>query len=78
MEKTTERTATEEKLLKTLCSMEDLAEKKANIYARLLIEPALAEDMEGLATRHEQRKRVIQKLLYGKPLSEKKNEETEK
>ena len=75
MEKATERTATEEKLLKTLCSMEDLAEKKANIYARLLIDPALAADMESLAKRHEQRKRVIEKLLYGKPLSEKKNEE---
>ena len=56
----------EEKYLKELIALEDLAEKKARIYARLLVEPPLAKAMEELALRHEERKERIELLLYGK------------
>lgn len=56
----------EEKYLQELMELEDLAEKKARIYSRLLVEPTLAKEMEELATRHEERKERIFLLLYGK------------
>ena len=56
----------EEKYLKELIELEDLAEKKARIYARLLVEPPLAKAMEDLALRHEERKERLNLLLYGK------------
>ena len=56
----------EEKYLKELMELEDLAEKKARIYARLLVEPPLAKAMEELALRHEERKERLHFLLYGK------------
>ena len=56
----------EKESLKTLCSLEDLAGKKAMIYSRLLMDTGLAKDMEELATRHEKRKAALEKLLYGK------------
>ena len=56
----------EEKYLKELIALEDLAEKKARIYARLLVEPPLAKAMEELALRHEERKERLRFLLYGK------------
>ena len=56
----------EEKYLKELIALEDLAGKKARIYARLLVEPPLAKAMEELALRHEERKERIELLLYGK------------
>lgn len=56
----------EEKYLKELMELEDLAEKKARIYSRLLVEPALAKEMESLSVRHEKRKETIERLLYGK------------
>ena len=39
-----------------LAGMEDLAEKKARICSRLLMDVTLAQEMEGLADRHQQRK----------------------
>lgn len=56
----------EEKYLKELMDLEDLAEKKARIYSRLLTEPSLAKEMENLSKRHEERKERIELLLYGK------------
>ena len=73
----------EEKYLKELMDLEDLAEKKAKIYSRLLVEPALAKEMESLSTRHKERKERIELLLYGKNkkkggMSALNGEETEK
>lgn len=56
----------ENEYLKNLMELEDLAEKKTKIYARLLIEPALAKEMEELSLRHEKRKETLAQLLYGK------------
>ena len=56
----------EKKWLQELFTMEDLAEKKTRIYSRLLVEPALAKEMENLSKRHEERKGQIEFLLYGK------------
>lgn len=53
-------------LLAVLAGAEELAAKKARIYSRLLTDPILAEDMEALASRHEQRKTVLDKLAGGK------------
>ena len=36
-----------------------LAEKKINVYARLLMDPALAKAMEKLALRHEERRNAL-------------------
>ena len=73
----------EEKYLKELIALEDLAGKKARIYARLLVEPTLAKAMEELALHHEDRKERIEFLLYGKSkkkggMSALKGEDTEK
>ncbi len=54
----------ETKYLENLIAMEDLAEKKTKIYARLLIDSALAGEMEGLSIRHAERKKILEKLLY--------------
>ena len=72
----------EEEYLKELLQLEDLAEKKASIYARLLVEPTLAKSMEERAARHKQRKERIEFLLYGKTkkkggMSALKGEDTE-
>ena len=56
----------ENEYLNELMEMEDLAEKKTKIYSRLLIEPALAAEMEKLSLRHQKRKESIERLLYGK------------
>ncbi len=55
----------EESSLQELIAMEDLAQKKTEIYARLLIDVDLAQKMEGLAERHGKRKERLEKLLYG-------------
>ena len=60
------QTELERKTLNDLCLMEEIAEKKANIYARLLIEPSLSKEMEGLAMRHRERRCALERLLYGK------------
>lgn len=59
-----ERAETE--FLEELIKTEDLAGKKARIYSRLLIEPALASEMENRAKRHETRRAYLQQLLCGK------------
>ena len=46
--------------------MEELAAKKAGIYSRLLIDARLAKKMEELQTRHTERKKALEELLYGK------------
>ena len=56
-----------------LAKREELAEKKAKIYSRLLTEIALAKEMEALSMRHGKRRESLEKLLYGKPVK-KKNE----
>ncbi len=61
--------------LTALLSLEDLAEKKAMIYSRLLTDAALAKDMESLAERHALRKAAIESLVSGK--KEKQNEKSE-
>ena len=62
-----EREQTREKLaLERMIQMEDLAEKKAKIYARLLTDIRLAQEMQGLSLRHEERKETLVKLAYGK------------
>lgn len=42
-----------------LAKREDLAEKKAKIYSRLLTEVSLAKEMETLAVRHANRKEEL-------------------
>ena len=56
----------EKKALKTLMTVEDLVEKKAKIHSRLLMDAALAKDMEELAIRHEKRKETLSVLALGK------------
>ena len=57
----------EEKMaLKTLMTVEDLVEKKAKIHSRLLMDAALAKDMEELSLRHEKRKETLSALALGK------------
>ena len=67
------KTSLELKTLHDLCTMEEIAEKKAKIYARLLIEPSLTKEMEALSQMHKERRAALERLLYGKPLN---NEET--
>ena len=76
----------EKTALKKLMEVEDLAEKKARIYSRLLTDAALAQDMESLAERHAKRIRTLHGLVKEKSSKKKKNggmsetngEETEK
>ena len=49
-------------VLRALASLEDLAEKKTKIYARLLTEESIAKEMERLSTRHAERKSVLTAL----------------
>ena len=55
----------EKKYLQELLTIEDLAEKKAKIYSRLLMDVEKAQEMEGLAARHAARKIEIEKMLFG-------------
>ncbi len=64
---------TENEFLEKLIELEDLAQKKANIYGRLLLDVSLAKEMEGLAARHEDRKARLECLLYGKSKNKKAN-----
>ena len=48
-----------------MLQLEDLAEKKAKIYSRLLMDVEKAQEMEGLAARHAARKIEIEKMLFG-------------
>jgi hypothetical protein len=56
----------EQEIVKKIIALEDLAEKKCKIYSRLLIEVSLAKEMETLATRHEERKKAIEKTVFKK------------
>lgn len=49
--------------IETLLAMEDLAEKKLNIFSRLLMEATVAKKMEELAKRNENRKEKLACLL---------------
>lgn len=53
-------------ILTLLGGVEDLAEKKMKIYSRLLMDMALASDMEQLAARHAKRKTTLKSLASGK------------
>ena len=55
----------ENETLERLLKLEDLALKKAGIYANLLTEQSLAQDMAEISKRHAERKGNIEKLLYG-------------
>ncbi len=55
----------EYELMTMLAEAEDLSVKKARVYSRLLTDTALAEDMEALAIRHEERKKALKKLIGG-------------
>ncbi len=67
-----EQAEMEKEALKTLMTVEDLAEKKAKIHGRLLMDTALAKTMEELALRHEKRKETLEILILGR-LPKKKN-----
>ena len=57
---------TEKETLIKMLQLEDLAEKKAKIYSRLLTDNALAKEMETLSLHHEKRKEKLTILAYGK------------
>lgn len=61
----------ENEYLESLLELEDLAEKKANIYGRLLLDVDLAKEMESLASRHKARRECLEQLLYGKSKTKK-------
>ena len=64
-------TGSERARLETLRQMEELAAKKAGIYSRLLIDAHLAQKMEELAKRHQERGKVLEILLFGQPKKQK-------
>ena len=65
-------------VLKRLAGLEDLLEKKVKIYSLLLMDAALAEDMETLASRHAKRKTTLECLAQGKTKqAEKRKKEVE-
>ena len=64
----------EVKRLETLVSLEDLAEKKTKIFSRLLMDAAIAKEMEGLSLRHEKRKETLMQLLGQKPKNKQKQD----
>ena len=67
----------EKQALLRLLNLEDMAVKKAKIYAKLLTEQSLARDMENLAERHSIRKEKLERLLYGEKATNKKNKDGE-
>ena len=48
-----------------LARLEELAEKKTKIHSRLLMDTALAKDMEALSLRHKKRKEKLRALAMG-------------
>lgn len=66
MQNNDELTEEEKNALRKLTAVEDLAEKKAMIHSRLLMDTALAKEMEDLAMRHEKRKERLCLLGLGK------------
>ena len=63
-----QETKEQETFLSDLITAEEIGEKKMKIYSRLLMDAALAEDMETLAFGHEERKNIWQQLLTRKPV----------
>ena len=57
--------------LERLIVQEDLSEKKARIFSRLLMDAGIAKQMETLAQRHEQRKKLLCALVGKKEGEEK-------
>ncbi len=55
----------ENEYLLKLLSMEDLAAKKTGVYAKLLMDVDFAEQLKALSARHEERKGILETLLYG-------------
>ena len=72
------KTPRETELIATLAEIEDLAEKKTRIYSRLLIEQALAKEMEELSARHTVRRERLEKLAFGKVKKEKMGQDVSK
>ncbi len=70
-----ERKKEENEYLEEMCALEELAQKKANIYARLLFDPALSKKMEALSLRHGERKATLERILYGEVKSKSKSNE---
>lgn len=66
MQEINEKTPRETELIRTLAEVEDLAEKKAKIYSRLLTEQTLAEEMKKLSARHAERRARLEALAFGK------------
>ena len=64
----------EERTLKKLRKMEDLAQKKISIFSHILMDVALAQDMEALSERHAERKNTLSALL-GETSEDKQGEE---
>ncbi len=63
----------EKKALKELCGIEDLLGKKTKIYSRLLMDTALAKDLENLSKRHKERCQTLNALISGKIPKNKKD-----
>ena len=59
-------------MLENVVQLEDIARKKTQIYARLLIEPSVAKQMEELSLRHEKRQETLLQLLGREPLKKAK------
>lgn len=78
MQEIKEKTPRETDLIATLAEIEDLAEKKTKIYARLLTEQALAKEMESLSNRHAARKEQLEKLALGKVKKDEKGQSVSK
>ena len=76
MQKTQINEQEEQNLLSALYGLEDLAEKKTKIYSRLLIDTALAKEMEELSMRHAERKKTLERLATGKCKNGNKEEES--
>lgn len=68
----TEERDEELKMLERIVALEDLAEKKTRIFSRLLMDAAIAKEMEGLSLRHEKRKEKLMQLLGQKPKNKQK------
>lgn len=49
----------EKNALKRLIEVEDIAGKKAGVYAKLLTEPSLAQAMEKISAEHKERKQAL-------------------
>ena len=67
----------EEITLNKLKRLEDLAQKKINIFSHILMDVALAQDMEALSLRHQQRKNTLCSLLGQQVEEQPKEQEQE-